>query len=313
MLWALLLRSVAPTKPLLSARIERGSLEHGGRTRTFLYYLPARVEPAPALVIVFHSSMGNGAQARAAFAYDFDRLADQYGFIAMYPDGVAQHWNDCRKRAPYAPRRLGIDDVGFIRALVAHSTARWNVNADRVLATGVSNGGQMAIRLALEAPDLVRAVAPVAASLPAPTNMSCRVSGVPVSILFMNGTADPMNPYRGGDVELYGVWGNRGRVVSSIESAAWFAKLAGYTGEPERSMLPDRDRDDGSSVERVQWNDGDRKAVALYSIRGGGHTVPHPRARAPRLLGHNNADFAAADEIWSFFSNEAMKTKESVQ
>ena len=303
--WSLLLRSVPPSKPRLSWKMERGALEHGSRSRTFLYYVPTRLGRSPSLVIVFHSSMSNGSQARRAFGYEFDRLADEHGFIVVYPDGVEQHWNDCRKKAPYAARRLGIDDVGFTRALVAHFRATTNI--DRVFATGWSNGGQMAIRLALEAPDLVDAVAPVIASLPTEANMDCRISGVPVSILFMNGTADPMNPYEGGDVELYGVWGNRGAVRSSIDSAAWFARLAGYAGRPERATLPDRDPEDGSSVERVSWTDSKRKSVVLYSVRGGGHTIPHPTARAPRLLGRTNADIRAAEEIWSFFRGEQTR------
>lgn len=307
--WALLLRSVAPPEPSLSGRVGRGSLEHRGRTRTFLYYLPARLDAPVALVIVFHSSMGNGAQARAAFGYEFDRIADEHGFLVVYPDGVGGHWNDCREVAPYAARRLGIDDVGFARALVAHLRARWKVDGERVFATGFSNGGHMAIRLALEAPDLVAGVAPVIASLPAETNMVCRVSGEPVSILLMNGTDDPINPYEGGEVALYGTFVKRGLVVSTEASAAWFARLAGHTGQPERERLPDRDGDDGSTVERARWSGRGRKSVVLYSVRGGGHTVPHPTARAPRLLGRTNADVTAAEEIWSFFSGEVTTTR----
>ena len=48
-----------------------------------------------------------------------------------------------------------------------------------MFATGISNGGQMALRLALEAPELVRAVAPVAASLPAERNLDCKPPGAP--------------------------------------------------------------------------------------------------------------------------------------
>jgi polyhydroxybutyrate depolymerase len=309
LVWALLLRSVAPAEPPLSGRIGHGSLEHGGRTRTFLYYIPARVDPPAALVIVFHSSMGNGAQARAAFGYELDRIADEHGFLVVYPDGVGGHWNDCRKVAPYAARRLGIDDVGFARALVAHFGASWNVDSERVFATGYSNGGHMAIRLALEAPDLVAAVAPVIASLPAETNMVCRVRGAPVSILFMNGTDDPINPYEGGEVSLYGIFLKRGEVVSTEASAAWFARLAGHTGPPERERLPDRSGEDGSTVERARWSGPGRRSVVLYSVRGGGHTVPHPTVRAPRLLGRTNADITAAEEIWLFFSGEAMKRR----
>jgi polyhydroxybutyrate depolymerase len=304
--WALLLRSVTPPKPLLSGRAAYGSLEAGGRVRAFLYYTPVRVAPSPALVMVFHSSMGRGPEARVAFGYEFDRLADEHGFVVVYPDAVEGYWNDCRRVAPYAARRLGVDDVGFARALVAHFGATWNVDRQRVFAAGFSSGGQMALRLALEAPDLVAAAAPVIASLPVEGNMACRVSGAPVAILFMNGTDDPLNPYEGGDVELYGTW-KRGKVLSGEGSAAWFARLAGHPGPPERETLPDRSRDDGSTVERMRWSAPQRRSVVLYAVRGGGHTVPHPAARAARLLGRTNGDIVAAQEIWSFFSAESAR------
>jgi polyhydroxybutyrate depolymerase len=191
-----------------------------------------------------------------------------------------------------------------VRALVAHLAASLGVDDTRVFATGYSNGGQMAIRLALEAPDLVAAVAPVIASLPAATNSVCRSRGEPVSILFMNGTADPINPWRGGEVALFGGLMKRGRVLSGEDSAAWFAALAGHTGPPRREELADRSPDDGSTVERVLWSGPGRKSVALYAVRGGGHTVPHPAARGPRLLGRTNADVTAAAEIEAFFRAE---------
>ena len=139
--------------------------------------------------------------------------------------------------------------------------------------------------------------------------MVCRVSGAPVSILFMNGTDDPINPYEGGEVALYGILVARGEVVSTEASAAWFGRLAGHTGPPERERLPDRNGEDGSTVERARWNGPGRRSVVLYSVRGGGHTVPHPTVRAPRLLGRTNADVTAAEEIWSFLSGEALTWK----
>ncbi|HVH07504.1 MAG TPA: PHB depolymerase family esterase [Myxococcota bacterium] len=301
-LWVALGRFVPAPEPPLSAKIAEGTLDFGGRTRHYLVYVPARVGPQPALVLAFHGSMGDGAQARAGYGYAFDRLADEHGFVVVYPDGVERHWNDCRKRAPYAAHALGIDDVGFVRALVDRFAQERGIDRTRVYATGVSNGGQMAIRLALEAPELVRAVAPVIASVPATENMDCKPKEVPVSILFMNGSADPFNPYGGGDVVLYGVWGNRGKVLSTVDSAIYFAALAGYAGEPQRDTLPDRDPTDGSTVERARWTEPGKKTVVLYTIRGGGHTIPHPVARIPRLLGRTNADITAADEIWAFFA-----------
>src|SRR4051812_1928497 len=90
------LRHSEPPMPALPGTIERGALEHGGRTRTWMAYLPARAAAHPALVIALHGSMGSGQQARAAFGYDFDLLAEQLGFIAVYPQGYGGHWNDCK-------------------------------------------------------------------------------------------------------------------------------------------------------------------------------------------------------------------------
>jgi polyhydroxybutyrate depolymerase len=300
-LYAALGRSVSAPEPALSAKAAEGTLDFGGRTRHYLSYAPAKLAPGAALVIAFHGSLGDGDQARRGFGYAFDRLADEHGFVVVYPDGVERHWNDCRKMAPYAAHTLGIDDVGFVRALVDRFAAERGIDRARVFATGVSNGGQMAIRLALEAPDLVRAVAPVIASVPDRENMDCAMKHQPVAVLIMNGTADPFNPYGGGNVELYGVWGNRGKVLPTVDSALYFAALAGYEGEPRRDDLPDLDTEDGSTVERARWSALGKKPIVLYTIRGGGHSVPHPVARGPRLLGRTNADITAADEIWSFF------------
>jgi polyhydroxybutyrate depolymerase len=298
--WGLRFRRVP--EPALPGALVAGTLQHGGRTRTWHAYLPAQRAAAPALVFVLHGSGGDAAQARGGYGYDFDLLAETEGLIPVYPDGFERHWNDCRKAGPYAANTLDVDDVGFLRALVDEFGARHGADRTRVFATGISNGGQMALRLALEAPDLVRAVAPVAASLPAERNMDCKPAGRPVSVLIMNGSADPMNPFDGGDVALYGVLGNRGAVLSSADSIDYFRDIAGHEGLPERATLPDLDPGDGSTVEVTRWRAPGRKAVALYAIRNGGHNAPHPQLELPRLLGHTNHDISAAHEIWRFFS-----------
>jgi polyhydroxybutyrate depolymerase len=287
--------------PALPARARAGD-ERGGRTRTWRAYLPAERVASPALVFVLHGSGGDWAQARGSYGYDFDVLAETEGFIPIYPDGFEKHWNDCRKAGPYAANTLDVDDVGFFRALTARFASEHGADRTRVFATGISNGGQLALRLALEAPDLVRAVAPVAASLPAERNMDCRPAGRPVSVLLMNGTADPMNPFDGGDVALYGLVGNRGAVLSSAESADYFRDVAGHDGAAEQTVLPDLDPGDGSTVEVTRWRAPGRKSVALYAVRNGGHNAPHPELTIPRLFGPTNHDIHAAQEIWRFFA-----------
>lgn len=120
----------------------------------------------------------------------------------------------------------------------------------------------------------------------------------------MNGTEDPFNPWRGGDVALRGVWGNRGPVLSTQDSGDYFLARAGLDSPPEVTRLPDRDSSDGSTVERSSWTAQDKPHVVLYAIKGGGHDVPHPATYGRRLLGHSNRDIHAANEIWAFFQDE---------
>ena len=290
-----------PPKPALSGQVERGTLQHDGRTRSWIAYLPAKPSPHPALVIVLHGSMGSGAQARAHFGYDFDRLADQNGFIAVYPQGFEGHWNDCKKKGPFAAKRENIDDVGFLHALVDRLVADHGIDRSQVFVTGVSNGGAMTLRLALQTPDFARAYAAVVSSVPTPENLALVPMKQPVSVLLMNGTDDPFNPWRGGDVALYGVWGNRGPVLSTQASIDYFRKLDGLDGAPRVTHLPDRDPGDGSTVTRSLWSAPGKHSVVLYTIQGGGHGLPHPATYGRRLLGHTNRDIHAADEIWEFF------------
>jgi polyhydroxybutyrate depolymerase len=297
----LALRQSLPPMPELAGRIEKAALSHGGRTRTWLTYMPAGRAAAPALVIVLHSSMGSAQQAREMFGYDFDVLADEHGFVVAYPNGVEGHWNEARVKGPFAAKQQNIDDVGFLRALVDQLVERYDVDRSHVYVTGVSNGGSMAIRLALEGPDLARAYAAVVSSVPAPGNMAAAPSGRAVSMLIMNGTDDPLNPWDGGDVVLRGVWGNRGPVMSTHASIDYFRALAGLESAADTTAFPDRDASDGSTVERSLWSEPGKSSVALYAIKGGGHQVPHPATYGRRLLGSSNRDIHAAREIWKFF------------
>ena len=71
--WAL--SAKMPVEPSLPGKLERGSLEHGGRARTWLAYVPARLQPHPGIVLALHGSMRSPARARQAYGYDFDLLA----------------------------------------------------------------------------------------------------------------------------------------------------------------------------------------------------------------------------------------------
>ena len=294
-------RHTYPDEPKLPGNLERGSLEYGNRLRTWTAYVPSKPQAQPPLVIALHSSMGTSKGARQSFGFDFDLLAEEHGFIAVYPQGYEGHWNDCKKKGPFAAKAENVDDVGFLKALVDRLARDHNADRGHVYVAGVSNGGAMTIRLALETPDFARAYAAVVANVPSPENMAITPKGKPVSMLLMEGTADPMNPWTGGDVVLYGVYGNRGPVLSAQASVDYFRALDGATAPPETTQIPDTDKTDGTTAEREVWSAPGNRTVELVTIRGGGHSVPHPGMWGFRLLGNSNRDFHAAQEIWNFF------------
>lgn len=300
--WGLRTRGVP--KPALAGELRSAHLTVQGHRRTFRYYVPPHRADKRPLVLVFHGSAGSGAQIRRQTAYEFDVLADRHGFVVAYPDGHEGYWNDCRRGHETEARRLGIDDVAFVKVMIGWFEAEHGVARDRVMAFGLSNGGHLAYRLAYEAPDVARAVVADAASLPAAENQLCRPAGQPAAVLVINGTGDPINPYEGGEVSFYRFFVRRGTVVSTMDTVRYWAAVAGHAGEPSREPIPDADPADGAAATRLTWASAERPEVSLVSVQGGGHTIPHPRAALPRILGRTCRDFSAAEEAWRFFARQ---------
>ena len=289
-----LLYAPAPPEPALSARPVPGTVRVGALDRTYLLYAPARAAPAPPLLVVFHGSMGSPADIRVATGYEFDMLADRHGFVVVYPQGFEGNWNDCRRAADYSARRLGIDDDAFFEALVARLRRERGIDPARVFVAGLSNGAQFVFRLALEHPERIAGAAVFAASLPMRENSDCTPRGAPPPMMIVNGTADPINPFEGGNVSLFG-FADRGPVLSSRGSAAWFARASGAAG-------PATTRANG--VERHSWRAPGGSEVVLLAVEEGGHVVPQPSYRAPRLLGRSVTAVNGPAEAWEFFRRQ---------
>ena len=296
-----LLHAPAPPEPELSARPLTETIKVGERERSYLLYAPAKPAAAPALLVVFHGSMGSSQNIRVASGYQFDRLADRDGFIVAYPQGHGGHWNDCRRKADYDARRLDIDDARFFEALVARLRRERKVDPARIFVAGLSNGGHFVFRLALERPDLIAGAAVFGANLPTPDNNVCTARGPPPPIMLVNGTDDPINPYEGGKVTLFG-FGDRGTVLSARESAAYFAGSAGAAG-PAIGRVAAR-AGDGTWVERAVWRAPGKSEVMLLSVHGGGHVVPQAAYRPPRLLGTATTAIDGPSEAWDFFRRQ---------
>jgi polyhydroxybutyrate depolymerase len=297
--------SPAPPLPPLTPKVRRNAVRVGGRDRTYLIYVPANLPPQAALVIVFHGSGMDGARMRRCTGYAFDCLADQHGFVVLYPNGYRQNWNDCRKHATFPAKRENIDDMGFIRALIGCVKQEQDVDEKRVYVFGYSNGGHMAFRLAMEAPDEIAAVAAVAASLPTPDASSCPQQGPTSRVMMVNGTADPINPYQGGIVTLFG-FASRGSVMSAVASAQNFAERNGITAPPIPGEVPKGSSDEITSVEILTWQTNGKPVSCLYTVRGGGHVIPQPAYRFPRLLGKTTNLLDAPRAAFRFFEGDGL-------
>lgn len=278
--------------------LEKRSLKVGGRTRTFEVVRGAPTYGAeasrkPAVLLVFHGSNQSGRRFRATTDASFDELTSDGATLIVYLDGYKAHWNDARVTIDFAARKEGVDDVSFTRAVINELVAADGADRDRVYAFGYSNGGQMVLRLAIEAPELLAGMALVGASQPAEGNLVVEhPRPAPLPALLIHGTKDPLVPYAGGVASLWG-FRPRGEVMSASASARYLADRNGVTTPAVTTELSD-------DVDVAEYRADGTPPVILYTIRGGGHTVPG-RKSFPRIMGRTSHSFDTATVIAEFF------------
>lgn len=286
------------------------SFDFEGITRTFLVHVaPAydgqKVVP---LVLGFHGGLGTGKQVEQTTG--FSPLADKENFIVVYPDGHNNQWNDERgsgfSGVPTA------NDVGFVTTLLAYLQKNYRIDPKRIYATGVSNGGILTNRLGVELSERFAAIAPVVGNLPIDPNTGKPFAPEaarqkPLSVLMINGTADPLVPWEGGRVK-----GSSGRVTSVAATVAAWVKLDGCKPQPEITNLPDKFPDDATTLRRESYRGGQNGTeVVLYAVVGGGHGWHGSNDK--RLSGNRNLagklsrEINATEVIWEFFKRHAKK------
>lgn len=287
--------SPEPPLPAAAATVDRLTVD--GRSRRYAWVAPA-ARPGASILLVLHPSQGSGEGMRRIVGHSLEALAARENVIVVYPDGVEGHFNDCRRAASYSARQLGIDDVAFLRAVVEQLVTQQQADRHRVYAIGYSNGGHMAMRLALEAPGLLHGFTAIAANFPTEDNLDCERRGPPPpAVQFIAGTDDPINPYAGGPVTLFG-FGHRGDVVSAVASAEAFAQGRSLAPQPPRPLQAC----DDLPLLQQDWL-GVAGRVRLLSIEGGGHTVPQATYRYPRAFGATCRSDAVLQSAWAFMAS----------
>ena len=280
----------------------KGSFIFGGYERRYLVHVPLHLDrdkPVP-LVFVLHGGGGSAKRMVQLTKGGFDALADKEGFIVVYPDGVGKHWNDGRGFYRYRAQRENIDDVGFISALIDRLTKSYNIDTKSIYVTGVSNGAMMSLRLACELSDRIVAIAPVVGAMPVNLASSCRPARS-VSILFINGTDDPLVPWEGGEVRF----GHQrlGKILSVPETVSTWVRHDACPSLSEQTKAPDTDPYDGTRIRKDVYSPcDDGVEIVFVTVEGGGHTWPGGYQYADeRIVGKTSEDIDACKVIWDFF------------
>jgi polyhydroxybutyrate depolymerase len=310
--------------------------------RTFLVHLPTAYDPKNKypVVLVLHDA-DNDALDMVRLSR-FDATADAHGVIAVYPNGLRRRWTNLeaesqqQNRGGYGGRHGGMgggigggiggggmgrgrggqggggrgagrqssNDLAFFNALLDQLDTEYSVDDNRIFATGFSDGGFMDFQLGCNLANRIAAIAPVGAEMAKPQEEFCKNwTFRPVALLMINGTEDPVLPYKGRSTAP--------ATISAPDTAKDWAKTAGCSKSAQRTTLPPR-ASGGLQTNVDSYSDCTQGAeVLLYSIVDGGHFWPggeQPYVPANKI-GRSSDDLEANEVIWKFFAAHPMPAR----
>jgi len=320
-----------PTVACVGAQIAAGAADTtlsmaAWPDRDYDLVLPAshRCGTPIAVAIVLHGGGSNKEGMRKLACPEGDltsdrclhRIANGAGIAVVYANGTnavggklidpngVRTWNAGGGQNGYicvsgAACTGGVDDMAYLRALVADLGARLTIDPKRVFASGFSNGAAMSQRVACQAADVFAAVAPVSGENQFAL-AGCTPSQ-PVAVLDVHGTLDACWPYAGGN----GGCIENGLYVSVATTLAGWATRNGCAALPTLTTLPPRPGvADGTSVVRHDYM-GCVAAGALSHLEvvGNGHFWGggHPYASGAIVGGTMSRQLDTSQAVVDFF------------
>ena len=278
------------------------STEHDGLPRMYRVHVPRGYDPRKpaALLFAFHGGGGDMEYMAEDKYYGLIAKSEEEGFVVVFPNGYSNFpsgkiatWNagTCCGNA----RDKNIDDVGFVRSIVAHVTGKMNIARDRIYATGMSNGGMMSERLACDMADVFKAIASVAGP---DGTIHCKPSQ-PVSILQIHALNDDHVLFDGGAGQ------NAFKDVSMVtdftsipDTVARWVKRNGCAPKPVRELHVE-----GAYCEAYR-SCANGAAVKLCVTETGAHSWPGgSKPGGIKRKGPTSKAIDATDEMWKFFKS----------
>ncbi|MGV0397198.1 alpha/beta hydrolase family esterase [Corynebacterium suicordis] len=192
------------------------------------------------------------------------------GAIVVYPEGKNKAWEG----APYAETAHG-QDVQFVRDLLDRLSATYPVDATRIYAAGMSNGGGFGLKLACEMPEHFAAIASVSGAYYPGTWRNCATKqsdpNNPERITFTKGPALPFLEIHGGldsTISFKGGTRHGSPYLSAMRLSSLYAARTACFGAPVAVKVSEE-------VNRTEWTGCDQDAeVMQVDIVNAEHTWP---------------------------------------
>jgi len=238
--------------------------------RNFSYYQPANVMGGN-LLFVMHGSGGN-SNDMISHTTKLEALASWEKLLVVYPNAYQHFWNECRLYSTAVANKENIDKQTFFNGMIQYLKNKFGINEQRVFASGFSGGGQMAYKLGFPMPGQIKGIAAIVANMPDSASCDCTLAGKALAVLIINGTADNVNPYDGG--EMFVSNASFGVVRSAENTFAYWRLLAGYKGAPIKTNLLDTDPADGKTIESYSYRQRNKPPITLLKVVDGKHDYP---------------------------------------
>ncbi|MEO3713855.1 extracellular catalytic domain type 1 short-chain-length polyhydroxyalkanoate depolymerase [Roseateles flavus] len=288
---------------LASPGTHKGRLEVMGKDRLFMVHVPPSYragQPMPVL-LAFHGGGGSMELQADDSRYGLISKSDSAGFIAVFPNGHSSMpghhlatWNAGGCCGP--ARDGGSEDVAFVRALIEHLKQQLSVDARRIYATGMSNGGMMSHRLACELSEQLAGIAAVAGT---DATSSCQPRR-PIPVLMIHALDDDHVLYNGGaGPEAFRDSSKVMDFVSVPETTQRWVQRNRCSGTPQKVL----DKP-GAWCERYSGC-ADGVQVQQCTTETGGHSWPGGRSRPGK--GQPSQALDATDTLWAFFQAQSRR------
>ena len=260
---------------------------HNNIQREYYLHIPNNLPTNAPIVYVLHGWGGNGYSIMSTTAFNI--LANQNNFAVCYPTALIGSSGMTEWDVD------GLSDIDFIKELNDSLSIEYELDINKVFATGFSWGGEMCYHIAsCQTSNIFSAIAPLGGAMWDFMTVNCApTTNIPVFIL--NGTNDNEFNYNGGYYPGVGYYLPVDSTFSFWQNHnSCYIDIGSYT-------LPDINNDSYLTEVKKYKNTTTGNQIWLYKVNNGLHEWFD-------VAPWGTDDFWASEEIWDFFNQTTNNT-----